>query len=67
MDKKLYRIREGKVICGVCARIAEYFKLDPVIIRLAAVLLTFARPFSSLLVYIVAAIIVPEKPLEIHE
>ena len=55
------------MICGVCARIAEYFKLDPVIIRLAAVLLTFARPFSGLLVYIVAVIIVPEKPLEIHE
>lgn len=67
MEKKLYRVREGKVICGVCAGIAEYFKLDPVIVRLAAVLLTCAEPFSGLLVYIVAAIIVPEKPLEIHE
>lgn len=66
MEKKLYRVREGKVLCGVCAGIAEYFKLDPVIVRLGAVLLTCAG-FSGLLAYIIAAIIVPEKPLEIHE
>jgi len=66
MEKKLYRVREGNILFGVCAGIAEYFKLDPAIVRLAAVLLTCFH-FSGLVVYIAAAIIVPEKPLEIHE
>ena len=65
MEKKLYRAREGKMLCGVCAGIAEYFKLDAAIIRLAAVLL--ACTGSGLVVYIAAAIIVPEKPLEIQD
>lgn len=66
MEKKLYRIRDGKMLCGVCGGIAEYFDIDPTIIRLAAVLLSCAG-FSGVVAYIVAAIIVPEKPLAIDD
>ena len=66
-NKKLYKSNQNKMIDGVCGGIAEYFGIDPTLIRLGAVLLTCAEPFSGLLVYIVAVIIVPEKPLEIHE
>lgn len=34
MDKKLYKSRENRVICGVCGGIGEYFNIDPTVIRL---------------------------------
>ena len=58
--KKLYRLEEGKMICGVCAGLADYFKMDATIVRLIAVLLTLAG-CSGLLLYIIAALIIPEK------
>lgn len=33
--KKLYRSESNRMLCGVCAGIAEYFDLDPTLIRLA--------------------------------
>ena len=41
MNKKLYKIEEGKKLCGVCGGIAEYFDVDPTIIRLLWVFLVF--------------------------
>lgn len=38
MEKKLYKVREGKMLDGVCGGIAEYFNIDPAIIRLAGIL-----------------------------
>ena len=35
MEKKLYRNIQDKKIAGVCSGLAEYFKLDPTIVRLA--------------------------------
>ena len=56
--KRLYRdTKEGK-LGGVCAGIGDYFNLDPVIIRLAFLLLIFA---GGLIAYLIAWIIVPEK------
>ena len=37
--KKLYRSRRDRMVCGVCAGIAEYFNIDPTLIRLGLVLL----------------------------
>lgn len=64
MEKKLYRIEEGKVLCGVCGGIAEYFNIDPTLVRLGFVLLS-CMGGSALLVYIVGAVIMPVKPLEL--
>ncbi len=58
--KKLYRSESNKMLCGVCAGIAEYFNLDPTIIRLAWVLLCLLG-FSGVIVYIIAAIIIPSE------
>ena len=58
--KKLYRSREDRVLLGVCGGIGEYFGVDPVMVRLGAVLL-FCLGGIGLITYIVAAIIVPEK------
>ena len=48
------------MIDGVCAGIAEYFNLDPTLVRLAFVVLACSG--SGLLIYIIAAIIMPRKP-----
>ncbi|NLK73530.1 MAG: PspC domain-containing protein [Clostridiales bacterium] len=61
MDKKLYRSRTDKKISGVCGGIAEYFNIDSTIIRLVVVFLTLAW-FTGLIIYIVAALIIPEEP-----
>lgn len=60
MAKRLYK-SDNKMICGVCAGIAEYFNIDPTLVRLITVFLLFAGVGSGLIAYIVAAIIIPEK------
>lgn len=61
MEKKLYRSRKNKVLCGVCGGLAEYFNIDPTIVRLAAIFLCGA----SLLTYLICAIVIPEEPDDI--
>ena len=50
-----------KKVCGVCGGIANYFDVDPTVIRLACVIFTLAGG-SGLIAYIIAAIIMPEDP-----
>ena len=57
--------KQRKMIAGVCGGIAEYINIDPTLVRLAWVLLFFAG-CTGLLAYIVAAIIMPEKPAELN-
>ena len=56
--KKLYRSSHDKIIAGVCGGLADYFEIDPTIIRAAFVALTLAGG-SGLLLYIILAIIIP--------
>lgn len=58
-QKRLYRSTTDRKLCGVCGGIAEYFGIDSTIVRLALVLLTLLG-FSGIIVYIIAAIIMPE-------
>ena len=60
MNKKLYKIDAGKKLDGVCGGIAEYFGVDPTIIRLAWVLFT-ALGGSGIIAYIICAIVFPRK------
>ena len=60
MDRKLYRAEEGKMIAGVCAGLAEYFAIDPTLVRLAWVLFC-ALGGSGVLAYILCALIIPSK------
>lgn len=57
--KKLYRSSTNKMICGVCAGVGEYFNLDPTLIRLLWVILTIGGFGTGLLIYIIAAVIMP--------
>lgn len=59
--KRLYRTENGAaMLCGVCGGIAEYFNIDPSIIRLLwAALILFGG--TGILLYIIAAVILPKK------
>lgn len=57
LNRKLYRSETNKVLCGVCGGIGEYFNIDPTIIRLVWAI--FACSGTGLLVYLIAAIIIP--------
>jgi len=61
MYKKLYRSVTDKMIGGVCGGLAEYFDIDPVIVRLIFVLAVIFGG-SGILAYIILWIIIPEKP-----
>ncbi len=58
--KRLYRSKSSRMLCGVCAGIAEYFNLDPTLIRLAWALFCILGG-SGVLAYILAAIIIPPE------
>jgi phage shock protein C len=59
--KKLVRSTNDRKIAGVCAGLADYFDLDPTIIRVLWVLAFFCAG-SGLLAYIILWIAVPEGP-----
>ena len=49
------------MVCGVCAGIAEYYNLDPTVVRVVwAIASCFA--FAGVIAYIAAAVIIPVKP-----
>ena len=56
--RRLYKIRKGKKICGVCAGIAEYFDVDPTLIRIAFVIFACSAG-SGILAYFIAALVMP--------
>lgn len=60
MTKRLFKSDTNKMLCGVCGGIGEYFNIDPVIIRLAWIMLAFVYG-GGLLAYIIAAIVVPQQ------
>ena len=63
MDGKLYRSEDNKMICGVCGGIADYIGVDSNVVRLIwAAITLFAG--AGLLLYIIAAIILPEEEIE---
>ena len=62
MEKRLYRSRNDRVVAGVCAGLGHYFNLDPVLIRVIAVVLGFMSFGTVLLLYLVLALIIPLEP-----
>ena len=62
--KRLYKSRNNKMICGVCAGIADYFNFDPSIVRVLWAVLALAAG-TGVLAYIACAIILPEGDTEV--
>ena len=63
MEKKLYKSETNKMLAGVCGGIAEYFNIDPTLVRLGWVVFC-ALGGSGVLAYIIMAIIMPSRPIE---
>ena len=61
MEKRLYNANKNKLLCGVCGGIAEYFNVDPTLVRLGWIVFC-ALGGSGLLAYIIAAVIIPNDP-----
>jgi phage shock protein C len=59
-SKRLYRAREGRVIAGVCAGLGAYVGVDPTLVRLAFVFLSFFGGLG-ILFYLGAWIVLPEE------
>lgn len=62
MEKRLYRSRNQRMLAGVCGGIAEYFNVDPTLIRLLWVIFCFMGG-TGILAYIIAAVIIPIDPM----
>lgn len=58
--KKLYKSQYDRKLCGVCGGIAEYFNIDPTLVRIGWVLLVLCAG-TGVLAYIIAAILMPEE------
>lgn len=61
MEKKLYKSKNQKMLCGVCGGLAEYLNVDATIVRLIWVLLALTACFG-IIAYIIAALIIPNPP-----
>lgn len=59
MHKRLYRSRTDKKIAGVCGGIAEYFNIDPLIVRIIAVALLLPGGAPGLVPYLILWLLVP--------
>ena len=57
-EKKLYKSRHDRKICGVCGGLAEYVGIDSTVVRLIAVVLLFT-PIPTFIIYLIFAIVMP--------
>jgi len=62
VTERLYRSRQDRMLTGVAGGVAETLDADPSLIRVVWALLVFLTGGLALLVYIVMAIVVPERP-----
>ena len=60
--KRLYRSGKDKVLGGVCGGIAEYLKVDPVVVRLVWAFGTLVSLGTGILLYIIAWVIISRNP-----
>ena len=58
--RKLTRSTTNRTICGVCGGIGEYLNIDPTIIRIIWIFCSLAGCGTGLVVYLIAALVIPE-------
>ena len=61
MQKKLYRSNSSRMLAGVCGGIAEYFNVDPTIVRIIWAIASIFIP-AGIVAYLAGTFIIPEKP-----
>jgi len=63
--KRLYRSGKNKFLGGVCGGVAEYFKIDPTLIRIIWAIIVFFPPGLGIILYTLFWIFVPRNPKHI--
>jgi len=61
MTKRLYRSTKDRMISGVCGGIAEYLNIDPTLVRIGFVALSFLTFFTLIIGYFLCVILIPEE------
>ncbi len=60
MERKLFRSRKNRLFLGVCAGLGEYYRIDPVAVRVIMVLITVVSSFiPGIIAYFILALIIP--------
>ncbi len=59
MEKRIYRSRNNRMLAGVCAGLANYFNIDPTLVRVLAVICLLGFNIMAVLAYIILIIVVP--------
>ena len=60
-QKRLYKSPDNRMIEGICGGIGEYLDVDPTFVRIVWLIFTFAGG-AGLIAYIIASVVVPERP-----
>ena len=60
-DKRFRRPRNGRMLAGVCAGLADFFGLDVSLVRIVYALATIFTAFSGVIIYFLLVLIVPEE------
>lgn len=63
MEKRLYRSRKDKMLAGVCGGVADYFKIDPTIVRVIFAVVAFSSFGTAMVAYFIALLVIPEAPV----
>ena len=63
VTKRLYRSRKDRMLAGVCGGLATYMGVDPTIVRLIFVISVFVTFTTSLFLYLIFWLIIPEEPV----
>ncbi len=64
LQRPLTRVRQGKLIAGVCGGLARWLGWDPTLVRLGYVILTvLSVGFPGVLIYILLWILMPQDPV----
>lgn len=62
--KKLTRSKFNRMLCGVCGGLGSYLGMDPTVVRLIWLILSIASFGTGLLVYLIAAIVIPSEDID---
>ncbi len=61
MKKRLELNNENVIISGVCSGISDYFTIDPIIVRILFLVLSFYTTLPMVIIYLLLSVIIPEK------
>jgi phage shock protein C len=61
MNKRLLRSSNNRFIAGVCGGFAEYFSIDPILVRIILVIIGLGTAGTAVIAYVIAAIVMPQQ------